>query len=65
MVTFYVKYYSFIRKYMSMESRVLFDFLCGGFFPEKNRFKESSCIVSLEEGNFHMDKIEECYRIHK
>ena len=50
---------------MEMESRVSSDFLCLGFFSEKNRFAESSCIVSLEVGKFHMDQINEGYWIHK
>ena len=45
---------------MAMESRFPFDFLCGGLFPEKNRFTGSLCIVNLEEGNFYMDQIDEC-----
>lgn len=44
---------------MAMESRVHSDFLCNGFFSEKKRFTESSCFVNSEEGNFHMEQIDE------
>jgi hypothetical protein len=49
---------------MAMESRVPCDFLSYGLFSEKNRFTESSCIVSLEEGNVRMQQTEEGCLIH-